>query len=300
MKPAPCRLHRKPQRARLTESIVSLRRRALLIWGLVSLLPGCSRQDAASVPVSDQNTTGLPPESPPASTTPRTQDSPNFIVHAKLLPGLVDSRMQGPLIDLMHALDEIYVEGTFHIEAFPIARVYDNLAQGRCDIALPQLRVGSDANLSHRFSTVSLGKVSFVLYVNRVNHLTRQHIENAVTNKIFTYQIEAPPVDWGFPVQAFHTLESALKKVDAGRIDALLWAQEDADNVLRELGLKNIRRIHFGDYDDIFMLNGGKRGELADRVLSEAVARLRSSGRLEPLHQRIHRPFVAWQPQDGL
>jgi polar amino acid transport system substrate-binding protein len=279
-------------------------RRAMLICGLSCLLPGCSRQAdttaPAATPRSDQPRSDQPLSSPPLTASPRARDDPNFIVHAELLPGLIDSSTQGPFIDLMHALDEVYVEGTFHIEAFPMARVTDNLAQGRCDFALPQLRVGSDAALPHRFSTVSVGQVSFVLYVNRAKPLTRHQIEQALANQAFTYQIEAPPVDWGFPVQAFRTLESALKKVAAGRIDALLWAQEEADNVLRELGLKNIQRIHFGDYDDVFMLNRDARGDFADRVLSEVVARLRSSGRLETLYQHIHRPFVAWQPSDSL
>lgn len=107
-------------------------------------------------------------------------------------------------------------------------------------------------------------------------------------------------MDWGFPGHPFHTLESALEKVDAGRIDALLWAQEEADNVLREQGLKNIQRIHFGDCDHVFTLNRDARGDFADRVLCEVVARLRNSGRLEKLYQHIHRPFVAWQPSDNL
>ncbi len=269
-------------------------RRKLLLAGLASALTACNRQpdQYAAAPIDPS-----PKPSPPIA-----DDAPTIRVNAVLLPGVIESATQGPFIELIRALDAAYPGGNFQIEAYPLARVLNNLKNRDCDIAFPDLHMqaGDDTVLPYRHSSESVGTVSFVLYVNSDKPLTRDMIERARNAPKFPYFIEAPKTNWGFPVLAFHTLESAFKKVSAGRIDALLWAQEEADHELRRLGLKNIRRVHFGDFNDVFMLNRDARGDFADRVLSEVVARLRSSGQLQTLYQHIHRPFVAWQPSDNL
>lgn len=269
-------------------------RRKLLLAGLAGALAACNRQ-------SEQNTAARI-DQPPKPSLPVADDAPTIRVNAVLLPGVIESATQGPFIELIRALDAVYPGGNFQIAAYPLARVLNNLKNRDCDIAFPDLHMqaGDDAALPYRHSSESVGTVSFVLYVNRDKPLTRDMIDLARNAPKFPYFIEAPKTNWGFPVLAFHTLESAFRKVSAGRIDALLWAQEEADHELQRLGLKNIRRVHFGDFNDVFMLNRDARGVFADRVLTQAIRDLRRSGRLETLYRQIHRPFVAWQPSDSL
>jgi polar amino acid transport system substrate-binding protein len=269
-------------------------RRKLLLAGLTGALAACNRQ-------SERNA-AAPVDSSPKPRPQVVDDDPTIRVNAVLLPGVIESATQGPFIELIRALDVAYPGGNFQIEAYPLARVLNNLKNRDCDIAFPDLHMqaGDDTVLPYRHSSESVGTVSFVLYVNSDKPLTHDMIERARNAPKFPYFIEAPKTNWGFPVLAFHTLESAFKKVSAGRIDALLWAQEEADYELRRLGLKNIRRVHFGDFNDVFMLNRDARGDFADRVLMQAIRDLRRSGRLEMLYRHIHSPFVAWQPSDNL
>lgn len=267
-------------------------RRSLLVGGLALALSGCSRQQDSPSPAPA--TADVPRHPSDAETI--AANAPDLRIHAVLLPGVIDSSTQGPFIDLIRVLDEAYLAGTFQIKAYPLARVLDNLKHQLCDVGFPSLRMGNDEGLPYRFSTESVGKVSFVLYVNRESPLTRAQIEAAAAQGKAAYRIEAPSIHWGFDVSPLLTLESALKKVSMGRLDALLWAQEEADMTLRQLGLDNIRRIHFGDFEDVFMLERSQRGHFADQVLTQTIRKLRASGRLQEIYRHIHRPYVDWQP----
>ena len=137
--------------------------------------------------------------------------------------------------------------------------------------------------------------MSFVLYSHRARPVARQDVE-AFARGGRPLRIEGPPIDWGFPVQPFTTFDSALRKVDAGRIDAFLWAQEEADQVLRALRLDSIQRALYGAFADVFLLPAGPRGDFVDGVLTAAIERLRARGRLEALYRQIHGPWDPWQP----
>ena len=42
------------------------------------------------------------------------------------------------------------------------------------------------------------------------------------------------------------SIEQSLRKLSRGRIDAFIWAQEEADLMLRQLKLTNVHREHLG------------------------------------------------------
>ncbi len=92
------------------------------------------------------------------------------------------------------------------------------------------------------------------------------------------------------------SIEQSLRKLSRGRIDAFIWAQEEADLMLRQLKLTNIHREHLGDFEDVFIIAKGPAGDETDRFLGEAIDRLAASGKLAEIYSRLHRPYVEWQP----
>jgi len=269
-----------------------LSRRDLVLAGLATGLAGCTRTPS-TVGAAAGDSAAATPEPPP-----RAIDAPDIVAAAVLLPGLVDSSTEGPLIDLMRALAATYPRGRMQIEAMPLARAVDSVVRGTADVGFPLVRTsrGADGMRPYRCSTTPLGSANFVLYSHKSRPLSFDGVRAAIAAPTFNLWIEAPAFDWGFPTQPFSNLESALRKISAGRIDALLWGQEAADNELRRLGLADIHRENYGDYDDVFLLPHGARGDFVDGVLTAAIDQLRRSGALAALYRRIHRPHDAWQP----
>lgn len=265
----------------------SLSRRHLCLGTLAAGLSGCSRQDEAG-----------PPTLLPAASTSNTSSEADLQVQAQLLPGLIDAADRGPFIDLVHAMDEVYPAGRFHISVSPTGRVMDSVGRGTADLGLPAIRLHptADADLPYRYSTASYGMVSFVLYSRKDQPITRAMIDQAVAKGSFGYHVEAPIFDWGFPVEPFSTFDGALKKVAAGRIDGFLWAQEEADLALRQLGLQNIHREFYGAFEDVFLIPRSPRGDMVDRIVTQTLDSLRKSNRLTTLYGKIHQPYNPWQP----
>lgn len=261
---------------------VPLLRRHLLLAAAAAGLGGCSRQESA----------------PAAQATGRAVDDPTLLAAGMLLPGLVNSSTDGALIDLVREMGQHYSRGPIVINAFPVARVLESAAQGVIDLGFPWMRATTaDGGRSpYRCSTEPYGRVNFVLYSNRRKPVTRALIEQQLRQGHMDLSIEAPAFDWRFPYQQFINFESAFRKLVAGRLDALLWAQEEADLVLRQMQLSDIRRENYGDFDDVFLLPPGPRGDAVDRIVTDTLGKLRQSGRLQALYRRIHLPHDPWQP----
>ena len=273
-------------------------RRHMLCTAFAAALGACSRSEpdeAASAAASASATAAA------ARAAERAVDAPDLIASAILLPGQVNSATDGTLIELVQALDKVYEAGRIFIEAAPLARATLAVASGVADMGFPALRMGksADAVLPYRLSTASIGKVSFVVYSHVRKPITRHMILQAARGDAFAYAIEAPAKAWGFPTQRFTTFDSALHKVSAGRIDALLWAQEDADLPLRQLRLRDIHREPFGDFENVFLLPRTPRGDFVDAVLTTAVEKLRHSGRLQAIYSKIYKAYDDWQPAAG-
>ncbi len=269
-------------------------RREFLLATLALGLMSCGKSPA------DSKGSGQSPVSPTATgpvAARRNDDDPDLLASALLLPGLVDSSSEGSFIELVKAIDEFYDRGRILITAYPVARAYSNVAEGVADFGFPVMRLdaGVESKLPYRFSAESVGQVCFVLYSNTERPITANGFRSALNNQR-PYEVEAPPLDWGFPTRPLVDFESSFRKISAGRIDGLLWAQEEADQVLRQLGLKNIHREHFRDYDDVFIVPRSERGNFVDRALGEAIRKLRASGRLSALYANVHHPYQEWQP----
>lgn len=214
-----------------------------------------------------------------------------------LLPGLQESPDAGPYNDLIRLLQSYAQGSTIGYRITPIARAIQDINSGNADFAFPMMKLhpGADDGKPYRFSSEAVGRVTFVLYSNKAKPLTVAAIA-AAASAGKPYLVEAPSTGWGIPTQPVLQLEGSLKKLNLGRIDGFLWAQEDADQLVRRLKLVNIRRQRFQEFDEVILLPRSERGELADRVFSAAIRAARKSGRLQEVYARIHRPYEDWQP----
>ena len=84
--------------------------------------------------------------------------------------------------------------------------------------------------------------------------------------------------------------------VEAGRIDGFIFAMPETDQKLKELKLKNIKRIFYKKFDVKIVLQKNKRGKEVDRILSNIIQSLKRKG----IYQKIMGPiydqkFEDWQ-----
>lgn len=233
-----------------------------------------------------------------ASDLATNQAKPVRILNAHLgeLPGLINADKTGPFVDLVRAIDDLHPDVTIQITIYPIARAMAGVINGKADFSLPAIRNLHDADmLPYRFSTRSFGKVAHVIYSNTANPVTTD-MAYGIEATQRDLLIEAVPGELPFQVQRSMSIEQSLRKLSRGRIDAFIWAQEEADLMLRQLGLTNIQREFFGDFEDVFIIQKGAAGNEMDAFLAQAIEKLAESGKLEAIYSKIHRPYEHWQP----
>jgi polar amino acid transport system substrate-binding protein len=218
------------------------------------------------------------------------------------LPGLADTPDKGAFVDIVKAIDDVYTDGKITIELFPFPRSYSNIIQGKADFHMPSLRnpLVDEKKLPYRIVTERMGVVSLVIYSNVNKIITKKMIDDAVAKGgKFPYKIEAGGGMedlYPFPITASNNLEQTMQKINSNRIDALIWAQEEPDLVLKKMKLKTIHREHYQDLDDVIITTKNPRGEEVNKILSTAIKKLRASGRLQKLYEKTHKPYDNWQP----
>ena len=208
------------------------------------------------------------------------------------LPPLVESADKGFLVDLVKAMDMAYPEGAISIKVYPFVRAIDNVVSGSADFEMPLLvnPEVSEASLPFAYSTDTIFDVIFVLYSHKGN--------NAINPaNLAKYKIETDRAHvkyFNFPIIASNSIKSSLKKVDVGRIDGYIFAMPETDGVLKELGLKNIKRTKYKTFKVKIVIPKGEKGKTIDHILSSLIQKLKKSGEYE----RIMGPLLNQQFQE--
>jgi polar amino acid transport system substrate-binding protein len=230
-------------------------------------------------------------------------NSKDLVASLAQLPGLADTPNKGAFVELVKAIDEAYTEGSIKIELYPMARSINNIIEGKKDFHIPNLRssvIKDESALPYRIVSERMGVVTLVIYSNVDNKITRRMLDQAVSKGgTFPYKIEAGGGMenlYPFPISASQSLEQTLQKVSSKRIDALIWAQEEPDMVLKKMKLGNIYRSIYENMDDIIIAPKNARGEEVDKILSNVIRKLKRSGKLKELYSKIHVPYNNWQP----
>ena len=228
--------------------------------------------------------------------------SKDLAASVAFLPNISESPDKGVFIDLIKAMNEQYPDGKFNIEVFPFGRSIDNVVTGKADFHIPMLRnpIVPEEKLPFRYASVPMGKVYMVIYSRKDNPITKEMIEKAMTQNPFPYKIDVMrgiEDFYSFPGEGESSIEQMMEKVDKKRIDAFVHAQEESDFVLKQLKLKDIHREYYTSFDDVVIVQKGEKGDEADKIISDSLKALASTGRLEELHSKIHVPYQEWQPE---
>lgn len=226
--------------------------------------------------------------------------SENLKVSMAFLPDILETPDKGVFVDIIKAIDGVY-EGSIERSVYPFPRSIDNVISQKADFHLPMIRnkIVPVESLPYAYTTEKMGNVCFVIYSHKDKPITLKQIQEAKNTKPFPLKIESMGgfLDYfGFPISESVGVENSLKKIDIKRIDAFIFAQEESDFMSKQLKLKNIHREKYDDFDDVFIIPKGQRGKKIDKILSECLVKLRSTGQLEKLHRKVHLPYQEWQP----
>ena len=208
------------------------------------------------------------------------------------MPLYAESVDKGLLVDLVKAIEQ---ESGMRIkrEVVPFARSMDNVINRRADFHMP-LIMAPNADLSelnYDFSTETIFHVNFVLFSNKNKPLDPA--------KLASYKLETDRAHtqyFPFPIEPAASLESAMRKVDAGRIDGFIFADFASEPIIKQYDLKNIHRSLYRVFDVKIILPKGAHGGEVDRMLSAAIRSLREKGDYDKLMGSVDRPYDDWQP----
>ncbi|MCB5196911.1 hypothetical protein [Deefgea salmonis] len=224
-------------------------------------------------------------------------NDPNFHGVAIELPGILENSKTGPFPELIAVINQFYPAGKIDFSLEPVKRVYLDINNKNADFRFPTMKIkdGAKNAAPYQYSKEMLGKVTFVLYTNKKQIIPKEQVTQA--NNDTKLLIEAPPADWGFPTRSVVNLEQSLKKLNAGRIAGVLWAQEESDYLIKKLKLHQIHRAHFEDYPDVLFFSCNERGDFVNDAISKAIKAARDSGALEKAYVKVHKPYQDWQPE---
>jgi polar amino acid transport system substrate-binding protein len=218
------------------------------------------------------------------------------------IPGLAETPDKGAFVDLVKEMGKVYKDGKIIIEVYPFARSINNIIEGKADFHIPCLENPAidQSKLPYRFVTEKMGSVSFAIYSEAGKPITKKMIDEAVgKGGKFPYKIEVPRGtgdNFNFPNLPSDDVSQSLQKVSLKRIDAYVVAHDEGDAVLKSLKLKTIHRELWGDFIDGIIIQKGPKGDETDKILSDLLRKLKASGKLKEMHEKLHLPYDDWQP----
>ncbi|MDY6906076.1 MAG: transporter substrate-binding domain-containing protein [Thermodesulfobacteriota bacterium] len=215
-----------------------------------------------------------------------------FTADFAMLPVASESPEKGVLIDL---IKEIAKEtgNRVDIKVYPFKRSLQNVIENKADFHIPFIKspYKPEAQLPFDYSTASLFDVNFVLYTNKDKPINTNNLAQ------YTITTDAAHVElFDFNIKPDYQIESSLKKLSAGRIDGYIFADSEADPVLKKLGLKNIKRQLYKVYDVHAVLPKGQKGKAADQMLTKGMTIVRQNGKWKKIIKPIDQEYVDWQP----
>jgi len=208
------------------------------------------------------------------------------------MPGYAESTEKGILVDFVKAISSESGE-KIDLVVKPFARSINNVVTGKADFHMPLIAIPNvdTATLGYDYSTETIFHVNFVLYTKKGSDIT---IDKLKDSKVETDIAHLPYFD--FPITGSPNVESSLKKVNAGRIDAFIFADFASDPLIKKNNFTNIKRDLFKVYDVKIVLPQGSKGGKTDKFLSDIIAKLKANGMYNKIIGPIDGPYDNWQP----
>ncbi|MES1982042.1 MAG: transporter substrate-binding domain-containing protein [Pseudomonadota bacterium] len=208
------------------------------------------------------------------------------------MPVYAESKDKGVLVDFVKALEKVSGD-RIEYQVVPFPRSMNDVQEKKVDFHMPLIQIPGTEIGTDKFdySTETIFHVNFTLYSRKGLDIT------PATASKFKVETEAAHTDYfNFPIAASTNIEGSLKKVDAGRIDAFIFADFASDPLIRQNKLTNIKRQLFKRFDVKVILPKGARGGPTDKFLSENIAKLIKNGDMARIMGPIDAPFDNWQP----
>jgi polar amino acid transport system substrate-binding protein len=217
----------------------------------------------------------------------------DYKVNLAKMPVYAESPEKGVLVELSKALATESGK-KIDIAVDPFARSMNNVETGKADFHMPLIAIPDIdmSTLPYDYSTETIFHVNFVLYTKKNSGITKEKLYSGGL-KVETDIAHVPYFD--FKVNGSANLIQSLKKVNAGRIDAFIFADFASDPLIKKFNFTNIRRDLFRVYDVKIILPKGGRGGSVDRFLSETIASMRTKGEFNKIMGIIEKPYDDWQ-----
>lgn len=202
------------------------------------------------------------------------------------------SEIQGVLVDLVRAIAE-ESEQTIDISVVPFKRSIHNVQSGKADFHMPLIKVPdkNESELGFDYSTATIFHVNFVLYTNKNKAV------DLGSPDIYKIETDAAHIDYfPFKITPSTRIEGSLKKLNVGRIDAFIFADNASDPIINRLDLKNVKRQLYKVFDVKIVLPPGGHGSAVDNILTSTIQSLRDKGIYQKIMGPIDQPYDDWQP----
>lgn len=205
------------------------------------------------------------------------------------MPVYAESKDKGVLVDFVKALQKTSGK-SIDYQVVPFARSMNAVETSQVDFHMPLIEPIDTKGLKFTLSKETIFHVNFVLYSNKNKPLDPAKLDG----KVIETDIAHIPY---FPFKALgsSSIEASLKKLDAGRIDGFVFADDATDPVVKQLGLKSIKRQLYKRFD-VKVILPPKGFENTDMFLSQTIGKMRASGEYSKIMGIIDHDYNDWQP----
>ncbi len=213
-----------------------------------------------------------------------------LIVSIGQIPIVAEPGEKGAYPDFMREMQKASGK-VLKLTVKPFARSMNDAIKGKAHFHLPIIAPLSTEDLPYDLSTTNISKINFVIYSNKNNPISADSLEgkNLETDAAHTHLFP-------FEITPSTCASCSLKKVNAGRIDAFIFADSPSDIVIKKENFKNIRRSLYKRMDVKFVLPKGERGGAVDKFLTQYMQELRKNGAWQKYIYPYTRDYDDWQP----
>ena len=188
------------------------------------------------------------------------------------MPVYAEATDKGVLVDFVKAIAEVSKK-SIDVQVVPFARSMKDVEDKKVDFHMPLIKPLDMAKANFSLSTETIFHVNFVLYTNKNKPLDVNKLAGATIETDAAHTPYFP-----FEVKPSTSIEASLKKLDLGRIDGFIFADDASDPIIKANALKNIHRQLYKRFDvKVILPKGGENGA-TDKFLSDAVKKLRDNG----------------------
>lgn len=219
-------------------------------------------------------------------TAPLAAGAADYKASLAQMPIYAESLDKGVLVDLVKALTDVSKK-TVDVQVVPFARSMKDVENKQVDFHMPLIKPIDMSKANFSLSSETIFHVNFVLYTNKnkpvdVNQLAGASLETDAAHTPY----------FPFDIKPSTSIENSLKKLELGRIDGFIFADDATDPLVKSLGLKNVKRQLYKRFEVKVILPKGAENGPVDKFLTDAIGKLRESGRFTNIMSAIDHPYV--------